>query len=69
MDNTKYLLVLAMDTGFGGDLLRIAAKVSGGAWDEQEMQYYGENDNLRDHLNLENHIKIVRVEEIHDVIV
>jgi len=68
MDNTKYLLVFAVGTGMGGQLVRIAAKIDGDLWNEKQMQYYGENNELKEHLKIAEHYKIVRIEEIDGVI-
>jgi len=67
MDNTKYLLIFACGTGIGAELVRLAAKINGDQFEEEEMQYYGENDNLKRYLKLKDHLQIVRVEEIHGV--
>ena len=66
MDNTKYLLIFAC--GIGAELIRLAAIINEGKFLEGDMQYYAENDNLKKHLKLEDHLHIVRVEEINGVI-
>ena len=68
MNDTKYLLIYAIGTGFGGVLLRIAAASPSSQWDEEEMRYYVENGNLRIFLKPPDHVKVVRVEEIDNVI-
>ena len=68
MDDTKYLLVFVIGTGFGGELLRFACRINGELWNKKQMEYYAENNALKEHMNLPSHMKIVRTEELDGVI-
>ena len=66
MSSTINLLVFIMTDG---QLERIALSINIDTYNIEQLQYYNENDNLKSELKLSEDDFIVRVEEIHDVII
>jgi len=65
MTNTVHLLVLILSNG---ELLKIAASIDGDIFNEEDMSFFRENDNLKTFLLLDTSNTILSIEEIDNVI-
>jgi hypothetical protein len=66
MDNTKYLLVFVNCKDAGME--RIAVKMNGDEFEELDMDFFAENNNLRMHMKLSDNWKVIRIEELDGVL-
>jgi hypothetical protein len=70
MSDYKNILIYHLTgEGAGVQLILIAAQIKREDWYAKQMDYWMENTALRDHLGLMDWSKIVRVDEIDDVII
>ena len=65
MSNEIHLLIFIL---IDKEMCRIAAKIDSDQYQELDMQYYNENDNLKQHLKFNKEDVILRLEEIHDIL-